>query len=100
MLHRCKVPRDAEIPEVTSKTGGKSVPGHSNKDKDEKDGTATPTSMSQGAANGNNGAIAVREGWFGPDGLPDVKIPVATVESGVEFLKERVRDVVEIVEDD
>lgn len=97
VLHRCKVPRDAEIKseEPTSKTGGKTVPGHSHKDKDH-DGTSTPTSTN---ANGN-GAIAVREGWFGPDGLPDVKIPVATIEKGVEFLKERVRDAVEFEEDD
>ena len=101
VLHRCKVPRDADIAaEPTSKTGGKTVPGHSSKDKDkdDKDGTSTPTSMAHNM-NGS-GAIAVREGWFGPDGLPDVKIPVVTVEAGVEFLKERVRDVVEIVEDD
>ena len=93
VLHRCKVPRDAEIKseEPTSKTGGKTVPGHSHKDKD------SDASMN---ANGNNGAIAVREGWFGPDGLPDVKIPVATVEAGVEFLKEKVRDAVEFEDDD
>lgn len=103
VLHRCKIPRDAEVgsgeKEVTSRTGGKTIPGHTHKDKDaDKDGTSTPTS-SQNLMNGS-GAISVREGWFGPDGLPDVKIPVATVEAGVEFLKERVRDVVEIVEDD
>ncbi|KAK5939256.1 hypothetical protein PMZ80_008559 [Knufia obscura] len=101
VLHRAKVPRDAELKsedkEPTSKNGGKTIPGQSQKDKDA-DGTSTPTST-HNAMNGN-GAIAVREGWFGPDGLPDVKIPVATVETGVEFLKERVRDVVEIAEDD
>lgn len=48
-------------------------------------------------ANGNNTSISVREGWFGPDGLPDVRIPVATVEDGVDFLKERIKDVVEVV---
>ena len=31
-------------------------------------------------------------------GLPDVRIPLKTVEEGVEFLKARVRDVVEVVE--
>lgn len=103
VLHRCKVPRDAEIKaeakEPTSKTGGKTIPGHTHKEKEkDTDGTSTPTST-QIAMNGN-GAIAVREGWFGPDGLPDVKIPVATVEAGVEFLKERVRDVVEFVDED
>ena len=34
----------------------------------------------------------------GTDGLPDVRIPLKTVEEGVEFLKARVRDVVEVVE--
>ncbi|KAK5085318.1 hypothetical protein LTR05_004601 [Lithohypha guttulata] len=103
VLQRCRVPRDADLSknaeekEVTSKTGGKSVPGHTAK-KDE-DGTSTPTNTAAHMMNGN-GAIAVREGWFGPDGLPDVKIPVATVEASVEFLKERVRNVIEVVEDD
>jgi len=101
VLHRAKVPRDAELKqeekEPTSRTGGKTIPGQPHKDRDV-DGTSTPTSA-QNAINGN-GAIAIREGWFGPDGLPDVKIPVATVETGVDFLKERVRDVVEVVDDD
>ena len=35
---------------------------------------------------------------LGQDGLPDVRIPLKTVEEGVEFLKARVRDVVEVVE--
>ena len=30
--------------------------------------------------------------------MPDVRIPLKTVEEGVEFLKARVRDVVEVVE--
>jgi hypothetical protein len=30
--------------------------------------------------------------------LPDVRIPLKTVEEGVEFLKARVREVVEVVE--
>lgn len=103
VLHRAKVPRDAELKsddkEPTSRTGGKTIPGQPQKDKDkDADGTSTPTST-QHAMNGN-GAIAVREGWFGPDGLPDVKIPVATVEAGADFLKEKVRDVVEFVDDD
>lgn len=105
VLHRAKVPRDAELKpedkEPTSRTGGKTIPGQSHKDKDkdkDADGTSTPTNT-QHAMNGS-GAIAVREGWFGPDGLPDVKIPVATVEAGADFLKEKVRDIVELVEDD
>lgn len=35
---------------------------------------------------------------YGPDGYPDVRIPLKTVEEGVDFLKARVKDVVEVVE--
>ncbi|KAK5094547.1 hypothetical protein LTR70_004068 [Exophiala xenobiotica] len=103
VLHRAKVPRDAELKsedkEPTSRTGGKTIPGQSQSQKDkDPDGTSTPTS-SQNPMNGN-GAIAVRDGWFGPDGLPDVKIPVAAVEAGADFLRGKVRHLVEIVEDD
>ncbi len=49
---------------------------------------------------GNN-AIALSKEWSGgPDGLPDVRIPEVTVEIGVNFLKEKIKDVVEPVEDD
>ena len=41
---------------------------------------------------------AVPQADLGQDGLPDVRIPLKTVEEGVEFLKARVRDVVEVVE--
>ena len=60
-------------------------------------GTSTPASN---GANGMNkdGGISVRPGWFGEDGLPDVRIPAEAVEAGVEFLKEKIRDVVEVVD--
>ena len=45
-------------------------------------------------------SITVREGWFGPDGLPDVRVPVATVETGVEYLKGRLKECVEVVPDE
>jgi hypothetical protein len=41
---------------------------------------------------------AAPQASLGQDGLPDVRIPLKTVEEGVEFLKARVRDVVEVVE--
>jgi len=60
--------------------------------------------QSNGNGNGGhkagNGSISVREGWFDEDGLPDVRIPGVTVEAGVEFLKERIAEVVEVVEGD
>lgn len=103
VLHRVKVPQDLTGPpekEQGGKGGGKTIPGMGKASaREEKEGTSTPTSTQAGGMNGN-GAIAIREGWFGPDGLPDVKIPVATVEAAAEFLKEKVRDEVEIVEDD
>ena len=45
-----------------------------------------------------NGGITLRPGWLGEDGLPDVRIPSETVEAGVEFLKEKIKDVVEVVD--
>lgn len=80
--------------EPQSKTGGKTIPGAANSQKD-KDGTATPTNNMNG-----NGAIAVREGWFGPDGLPDVRVPMAAVEAGCEFLKGKVKHVVDVVDEE
>lgn len=80
--------------EPQSKTGGKTIPGATNAHKD-KDGTATPTNNMNG-----NGAIAVREGWFGPDGLPDVRVPMAAVDAGCEFLKGKVKHVVDVVDEE
>lgn len=92
---RVKIPRNgeegAEADEPRSKTGGKSVPG----------ATTPSTHQQQNGANAANanGAIAVREGWFGPDGLPDVRIPERTVQVGIEFLRDRIKDSIEVVED-
>jgi len=66
-------------------------------------GAATANGASTPLTNGVNGtgAIALSKEWSGgPDGLPDVRIPEATVEAGVEFLKEKIKNVVEPVEDD
>ena len=42
--------------------------------------------------------VILPQGSYGADGWPDVRIPLKTVEEGVEFLKARIKDVVEIVE--
>lgn len=81
VLQRCRM-QSGSGPE-SGKRGGKTVPGH------------------DATTNGNaNSAIAVRDGWFGSDGLPDVRIPAASLETAVDFLKEKVRRCVEVVEDD
>ena len=64
-------------------------------------GTSTPTNIQNGTGMNGGGAITVSKEWSGgPDGLPDVRIPEVTVESGVEFLKEKIKDVVEVVDED
>lgn len=47
-----------------------------------------------------NGAIAVGADWAGPDGKPNVRIPERAVEVGVELLREKIKDAVDIVEVD
>ena len=47
-----------------------------------------------------NGAIVVGADWAGPDGKPNVRIPEQAVQVGVEFLREKIKDAVEIVEVD
>ncbi len=39
-------------------------------------------------------------GSYGEDGLPDVRIPKEVVEKGIGFLKESVKENIEIVHDD
>ena len=82
VLRRAKIPKDT-------------ASSSSNK----KDGVAQ---NGGGAGNGiGNNAIVLSKEWSGgPDGLPDVRIPEVTVEAGVEFLKERIKDVVEPVDED
>lgn len=87
-MRRAKIPKSSQANGTTSQDQKAST-----------NGTSTPTaSQSQGQ---QNGAIAVSKEWTsGPDGLPDIRIPESAVEVGVEFLKEKMRDVVEIVDDD
>jgi hypothetical protein len=47
-----------------------------------------------------NGAIAVGADWAGPDGKPNVRIPERAVEVGVDFLREKIKDAVDIIEVD
>lgn len=47
-----------------------------------------------------NGAIVVGADWAGPDGKPNVRIPQHAVEVGVGFLREKIKDAVDVVEVD
>jgi len=47
-----------------------------------------------------NGAIVVGADWAGPDGKPSVTIPAQAVEVGVHFLKEKIKDAVEVIDVD
>ncbi|KAF7505367.1 hypothetical protein GJ744_000988 [Endocarpon pusillum] len=67
--------------------------------------SATPPSdaarlQGEEGARGGLGTIILPSGSYGKDGLPDVKIPQEVVETGIGFLKERVRGNIEIVDDD
>lgn len=89
VLRRAKIPKSQQTD--SSARGGTNG---SASGKTTANGTNTPT------ANGN-GAIALSKEWSGgPDGLPDVRIPEPTVEIGVSFLKEKIKDAVEPVDDD
>jgi hypothetical protein len=104
-----EVLRRARISKAQAAQGDKQIETSSSstgkeKDKDKKsaaNGTSTPTGAA--AINGvnGNGAIPVSKEWSGgPDGLPDVRIPEVTVEAAVEFLKDRIKDVVQPIDDD
>jgi hypothetical protein len=75
----------------------------SGKDEGKLSANGNAAQMKKGSAALSNGTTthapaAVPQAGLGQDGLPDVRIPLKTVEEGVEFLKARVRDVVEVVE--
>ncbi len=93
VLRRAKIPK----PTGTTALNGQTASGGGT----QTNGTSTPTNTQNGAGMNGGGAITVSKEWSGgPDGLPDVRIPEVTVESGVEFLKEKIKDVVEVVDDD
>ena len=93
-----EVMRGATIPKTTNGTSQSTAAGT------QSNGTSTPTATQQnGTAGGMNGAnsIVVAKEWSsGPDGLPDVRVPDNVVEVGVDYLKEKIRDVCEPVDDD
>ena len=90
VLRRAKIPKTATEDKKVGKSS-KTTNGNVDKGNSAVNGTG---------ANGT-GAIAVSKEWNGgPDGLPDVRIPEATVEAGVEFLRGRIMDNVEVVEED
>lgn len=92
VMRRAKLPREGT-------TGGGSKSQADKESKKEANG-ANVNGGGAGGVNGNN-AIALSKEWSGgPDGLPDVHIPEVTVELGVEFLRERIKDVVEPVDED
>lgn len=75
----------------------------SGKDEGKLSANGNAAQMKKGSATLSNGTTThapatVPQAGLGQDGLPDVRIPLKTVEEGVEFLKARVRDVVEVVE--
>ncbi len=41
-----------------------------------------------------------KEWTSGPDGLPDVRVPESVVDVGVDFLKDKIKDVCYEVDDD
>lgn len=104
VLRRARIPKsqagtggDKQIETSSSSTTGK------DKDKDKKgaNGINTPTGAATMNGVNGSGAIPVSKEWSGgPDGLPDVRIPEMTVEVAVEFLKDRIKDVVQPIDDD
>lgn len=105
VLRRCKMPAEEKEKEKEGKgarSGGKTIPNGTASQGSGGGSSTAPTSAPGSQAMGANGAgsITVREGWFGPDGLPDVKIPQKTVDAAVDFLKERIQDCVEPVDDE
>lgn len=66
-------------------------------------GTANGPTPKKGSALPNGHVpttVILPQGSYGADGWPDVRIPLKTVEDGVDFLKAKVKDVVEVVEPD
>jgi hypothetical protein len=89
VTRRAKIPREANS-NTNGKAEGKAEGATA------ANGTSTPTT-----GQGNQGAIVVSKEWSGgPDGLPDVRIPATTVDVGVTFLKEKIKDVVEVEGDE
>ncbi|OAL40352.1 hypothetical protein AYO20_00088 [Fonsecaea nubica] len=104
VMRRAKMPKDGknqagEKESKDAKTNGTSTPTTTTITGPGAGGAAAAAALNGGGV--NNNAIALSKEWSGgPDGLPDVRIPEVTVELGVEFLKEKIKDVVEPINDD
>ena len=83
-----EVMRRATIPKAANGTSSTNTGSQSND-------TSTPTQL-----NGAGSIVLSKEWTSGPDGMPDVRVPENVVETGVEFLKEKIKDVTEPVDDD
>lgn len=91
VLRRAKLPKEKETGSAKSAASKAAAAAAVN-------GIGTPNAMN--GVNGN-GAIVLSKEWSGgPDGLPDVRLPEPTVEAGVEFLKGRIKEAVEPLDDD
>jgi hypothetical protein len=97
-----EVMRRAKTPKEESGGSGSATSANSNDKSKEVNGAGTTATTGSGAvANNGNNAIALSKEWSGgPDGLPDVRIPLATVELAIGFLQEQIAEVVEPVRDD
>lgn len=101
VMRRMTLPKETEKP-ISSKDKGKEVNGApaTTTAGAGPGGAATAAAQSGGAVNGNN-AIALSKEWSGgPDGLPDVRVPYVTVEKGVAFIREKIEEICEVVEDE
>jgi hypothetical protein len=107
VLRRAKIPPPAPPPAPGS-SNGNLLPPPAKENNNNKETNGTTSSTKRGSAAVVNGtyvpaiprqgsssssAAAAVDGW-----LPDVRIPLKTVEEGVAFLKAKVQDVVEVVE--
>ena len=104
MLRRAKIPK----PEPRDETGAFPPPQQENRNSANgaRTGSTLKASSKTNAngglpsANGHVGTIVLPDGSRETDGWPDVRIPQKTVEDGVEFLKTRIKDLVEVVPSD
>ncbi|KAK5044614.1 hypothetical protein LTR84_010628 [Exophiala bonariae] len=100
VLRRARISKSQAAGDKQIETSGTGKDKDKGSDKKGANGISTPTGVAINGVNGN-GAIPVSKEWSGgPDGLPDVRIPETTVEVAVEFLKDRIKDVVQPIDDD
>ncbi|OAP65767.1 hypothetical protein AYL99_01739 [Fonsecaea erecta] len=101
VMRRAKLPKDGKNQGVDKESKDAKANGASTPTKSTTTGPGAGGAVALNGGGVNNNAIALSKEWSGgPDGLPDVRIPEVTVEQGVEFLKEKIKDVVEPIDDD